>query len=322
MTRIEKEKSKNEKFAEEHNISNAEMNEIYEEIFEQLPADMDEDKKTIRALRKTRGTLRRRAQIKYEDAFVLFRFRNQNYNLYAWNKVDEYVKENGLEKAQEVGMVDAEGNYLHTSGFNVGEKIDKSAIFGSAIGIFQDADNNTIPKWISIGQYNIKNKLPLCREIQISVKEGKKPGPLFPDTNLVYFNSAKVTDTDPICSPDELNTYESIIQDLFGDIIFNDVAELKDYCSDRISDRQHFAGIHAICTGINARDLDSNIPIDFEIGDDIDDIEELTIWAEPDVFKGLSIEEGVAGILFVSGYLDNNDNIGFNIGGFLPYDDI
>lgn len=317
VSSIEKEKLKNQKFAEENNISSDEMETIYNEIFNSLPADMEEDKKTIRALRKTRGSLRRQVQSgNYVNGFLLMRFRNQDYNLWAWNEVDEFIKKNGLEKAKELKKVDDEGNYLHTKGFSAGEKIDKEAIFGSAIGIFEFEKDEPSARWVSIGQFNINDDIPLCQELNINIKVGKKPGPLFKD-NLVYYNGSNKMGVDPMCTQDEMESYTEVITELFGDIIFDDISELKDYMSEHISDKNNFAGIHAICTQITTqKDTSSNIPIDFEFDDD-----EFTLWVRPEIFKGLAITEGDAGILFVNAY-QGDDDIGFNVGGFLPYDDI
>ena len=322
MSSIEKEKSKTEKFAQANDISQDEIEATYQKIFAELPEDMDEDKRTIRALRKTRGTLNRQVQSgNYQDGFILFRFRNQDYNLYAWNQVDKFIKDNGIEKARELKKVDGEGNYLHTQGFNVGKKIDKEAIFGSAIGVLKDDKENLVPKWISIGQYNIKDTIPLCQEISINIKPGNKPGPLFPTENLVYLNGVRLADNNELYTYDEMETYETIIKDLFGDIIFDDYSELKDYCKDH-HDKNNFACVHAICTNIGTQnDTSQNIPVTFEIDDDI-----VTLWVRPEVFEGLFIQETWAGILLVSAYEteddDGNPDIGFNVGGFIPYDDI
>lgn len=322
MNVIEKEKSMNQKFAEKNGISEDKMETIYEEIFESLPDEMDEDTKTVRALRKVRGTLRRRIQAgKDVDGVIFFRFRNQDYNLFAWNKVDEFVKENGLEKAQELGKADADGNYLHTTGFSAGEIINRDAVYGSAIGVLEDENGKVTSRWISIGQMSIKQKIPLCQELVINVKEGNKPGPIL-EENLVYYNDCTVVEDDPVCDEDSLNNYKNIIKKMFGDIIFNDFAELRDYCDEHLSDKYHFAGTEAICTNIGVQqDTTSNIPVEFEMGEET----VMTLWIKPEVFEGLPIEEGLAGILLVNGYPINKDDgttdIGFNVGGFIPHED-
>lgn len=318
MTRIEKEKIKNKEFAEANDISNEEMEEIYNEIFAEMPDDMDEDKKIIRALRKTRGTLRKQIQSSgvWKEGFIFMRFPNQEYNLYAWNQVDNYIKENGIDKAKEVGMVNAEGEYLHTKGFSKGEKIDKDAIFGSAIGLFEDDENQVRAKWISIGQYNVKDKIPLCQELNMNIKEGDKSGPLFPKEKLVYYNGSRKMDVNPVCTPDEIRNYENVFKNLFGEIIFSDYADLEAYCENNISDRRNFACIHSICTQITTqKDTNSRIPIEFEFEDS-----EATLWVDPYIFEGLVIEEGVAGILMVNAY-QKDDGIGFNVCGFLQYEE-
>ena len=323
ISSIEKEKNKTQKFAEANDISEDEINATYQKIFDELPEDMEEGKKTVRALRKTRGILNRKIQSgNYQDGFILFRFRNQDYNLFAWNQVDKFIKENGMEKALELKKVDEDGNYLHTSGFNIGEKIDKEAIFGSAIGILKDEDDNLVPKWISIGQYNIKDTIPLCQEISINIKKGNKPGPLFPSENLVYLNGVRLVGGKKIYEQDEIQDYENIIKNLFGDIIFDDYDELKEYCSEHLDNKNNFAGIDAICMNISPQsDVTSNVPVDFEIGDTL-----VTLWIRPEIFEGLSMQESCSGILLVSGYEskddDGNPDVGFNVGGFIPYDDI
>lgn len=319
MTVVEKEKIKNEEFAQANDISSNEMEEIYNKIFEELPDDLDEDKKVIRALRKTRGALRKQIQSggNWEEGFIFMRFPNQEYNIYAWNQVDEYVKENGLDKAKEVGKVNAEGEYLHTAGFNKGEKIDKDAIIGNAIGLFTDDNSNVVAKWLRIGRYNIKDKIPLCQELNINVKEGTKPGPLFSNNKLMYYNgSRKMDSTFEPSSPDVMRHYEGIFKDLFGDIVFSDYADLESYLSDNISDKNNFACIHGICTQISPRsEVTDNIPVEFEFEDAV-----LLLWVKPYIFEGLAIEEGVAGILMVNAY-QKDDGIGLNVGGFLQYEE-
>ena len=55
----EAERQKTLKFAEDNNISDDEVNSVYNEIYSQLSDDLSDSAKDLRALRKTRGALRK-----------------------------------------------------------------------------------------------------------------------------------------------------------------------------------------------------------------------------------------------------------------------
>ena len=55
-------------------------------------------------------------------------------------------------------------------------------------------------------------------------------------------------------------------------------------------------------------------PIELEV-----DTGAITTWASKNVFKDLNIEDGIPGVALVNTYVNNNDEVGYRIGGFLPY---
>ena len=187
INNVESEKARNKKFAEENNISPEEMEKIYDEIYEKLPESLTGDKRILRALRKTRGTLRQKANATGEeiDGFILMRFRDNDFDANAWKKVDDFIANNSLEDAIARKMVNDEGQYLHTdftTSFSNqhGKVIDKKNARGYAIAIIS-TEKGTELRWLSIGKFNVWDKIPLCREVTLIVKEGNQAGPLFTD---------------------------------------------------------------------------------------------------------------------------------------------
>ena len=56
-----------------------------------------------------------------------------------------------------------------------------------------------------------------------------------------------------------------------------------------------------------------SVPIDFELEDD-----QITAWADEYIFKDLTIEEGIQGILMLNVYVKNDNTAGYRVGGFIP----
>ena len=117
ISTVESERAKNAKFAEENGISQEEMDDVYQEIFENLPEDLTGDNRIKRALRKTRGALKKKVNVQGVelDGFIIMRFRNNDFEANAWNKVDKYVTENDIETAKAKGFVNEKGEYIHSS---------------------------------------------------------------------------------------------------------------------------------------------------------------------------------------------------------------
>lgn len=313
MNKIELEQEKNAKFAEENNISQEEMDTIFKEIYEKMPSDMNEATKTLRSLRKTRGSLKRLVQSGYRmDGFILMRFRTNSYNNYAWNQVDKYVKEHGLEEAIKKGMAKGEGEYLHTKGFNKGKVIDKNYATANAIGIFQDGDK-VVPREIGIGTYAMNKVLPVCKEARFTLKEGNA-SKIVQGTKVQYFNNAVVTDDTDAFDDETIDVYLDYVRQFFGDIIFESSADLLQYFESKNFDKNTFGVIEGECIDIGTSDdPNKNVVVNFEIGDDDADI-----WFTPIELAGLNIYDGAYGYLFVSAYKKKDGEINYHVGGFLP----
>jgi len=313
MNKIEREQEKNTKFAEEHGISQEEMDSIFNEIYEKMPSDMDDATKTLRSLRKTRGSLKRLVQSGYRmDGFLLMRFRTNSYNNYAWNQVNNFVKEHGLEAAIKKGMAKGEGEYLHTEGFNKGKVIDKNYATANAIGIFQDGDK-VVPREISIGSYAMKKVVPICKEAKFTLKEGNA-SKIIKGSKIQYFNNAIVTDDTDAFDDDTIDVYLNYVRQFFGDIIFESSADLLQYLESKNFDRNVFGVIEGECIDIRTNDDPTkNVVVNFEIGEDDADV-----WFTPTELAGLNIYDGAYGYLFVNAYKKKDGEINYHVGGFLP----
>lgn len=288
INNVESEKARNEKFAEEHNISQEEMEEVYNEIYEKLPESLTGDKRVLRALRKTRGTLRQKANaVGTEiDGFILMRFRDNDFDPNAWKKVDDFIAENSLEDAIERKMVNDKGEYLHTS-FTTsfsnqhGKVIDKKNARGSAIAIISTEEGTEL-RWLSIGKFNVWDKIPLCREVTLIVKEGNQAGALFPDKKVLFLNGTKITSENAYYSEDDFQGYADLIEDLCGDIAYYTQSEIDAFAQDNKDNKWNYIAVPVISVvRIGAPLDDGTVPIDFEVDDG-----QITGWASKNVFRG------------------------------------
>ena len=50
---------------------------------------------------------------------------------------------------------------------------------------------------------------------------------------------------------------------------------------------------------------------------ELDDAQ-ITAWADRDIFRDLTIEEGIQGIAMLNTYVNSEGNVGYRIGGFIP----
>lgn len=317
---VESERTKTQQFAEKNGITEEEIEEVYQEIYENLPENLTGDKRELRALRKTRGTLRKKANVTGTslDGFIIMRFRDKDYERNSWNKVDKYVKENGLDTAKEKGMVDSNGNYLHndlTTQFpdQKGRIIKKDNVFGQAVSIVVQ-DGKQELRFLTIGKYLVDEKIPLCREVTLVVKEGDRPGALFQDRNGYFLNGIKLNgSSNAYYSDEDFDSYIDIISELCGDIFFNLGEEANQYAQKHNNEKFDFIGLPGIVERIGTPLENGSVPIELELDDG-----GLTVWADKNIFKGITIEEGIAGIAFVSPYIKQNGDAGFRLGGFLP----
>ena len=321
---VESEKVKNQKFAEDNGISPEEMEEVYQKIYEELPESLTGEKRELRALRKTRGSLRQRANRTGTelDGFILMRFRDKDFERNAWNKVDKFVQDNGIEKAKEQGMVNDDGEYIH-SAFSTnfsnqhGRIINKDNVTGQAIGIVVNENDEQELRFFTIGKFNVFDKIPLCREVALIVKEGNQAGPVFPDRNAYFLNGVKLTgsSTNAYYSDEDFDAYVEIIEDLCGDIFYYTKAEIDQYAQEHMNDRFNFIAVATNSVIRLGMPLDDGtVPIELELDDG-----SITVWAGKNVFKDLTIEEGIAGVALLNTYVNKNNEAGYRIGGFLPY---
>lgn len=320
---VESEKIKNQKFAENNGISQEEMDEIYQKIYAELPENLTGDKRELRALRKTRGSLRQRANRTGTelDGFILIRFRDKDFESNAWNKVDNFVQENGIDAAREQGMVNDNGDYVHTA-FTTNfsnqhnKVIDKNNVTGQAVGIVINENGEQELRFLTIGKFNVFEKIPLCREVSLIIKEGNKAGPLFPDRNNYFVNGVKVTgSTNAYYSDEDFEAYTEIIEDLCGDIFYDTKSEIDQYAHEHVNDRFNFIAVATNSVIRIGMPLDDGtVPIELEVDDG-----SITVWSSKNVFKDLTIEEGIPGVALLNTYVNKNNEPGYRIGGFLPY---
>ena len=296
ISTVESERAKNEKFASENGISQEEMNEVYQEILENLPEDLTGDNRVKRALRKTRGTLKKKANVSGTvlDGFIFMRFRNNDFEANAWAKVDKFVQENGEDVAKEKGFMNDKGEYLHsslTTSFSDqhGKVIDKKNVRGSAIAIVTNVSNENELRWLNIGKFNVFDKIPLCREVQLIIKEGNQAGPLFPDRNAYFLNGVKLTQANAYYSDEEFQAYANLIEKLCGDISYYTKEEIDAYAQSNSTNRNNFIAVPVSSVSRIGNSIDNgSVPIEFEIDDD-----QITAWADKDIFRDLTIEEGI-----------------------------
>ena len=316
------ERQKTLKFAEDNDISTEEVEQIYEKIYDELPDDLSESAKELRALRKTRGSLRRIANssANYIDGFIFMRFRDNDFNVNAWNKVDKYVKENGIDKAKEQGLVNDEGEYVFTSyttnfSDQMGKVIDKKDARGNAIGIFKGEDGIDT-RFISIGKFSVWDEIPLCREIAINVKEATTPGRLFPKKHQYFLNGVRFTTMSHYYSAEDFQAYANMIEDECGDIFFSMESDIADFAHNNSDDKFNFVAAFGTVNRIGMPLDNGSVPIELELDDGL-----ITVWADKNIFKDLIVEEGILGLAFLNTYIKNDDTVGYRIGGFLPLAD-
>lgn len=320
ISTVESEKEKNTKFAHENNISEEEMEQVYLEIFENLPDDITGDNRVKRALRKTRGALKRKANIQGTvlDGFIFMRFRDNDFEKNAWDKVDKYVSEHGIDEAREKGFVNEEDEYIHSSfttsySSQKGKVIDKDNVRGSAAAIVTNDKGVNELRWLNIGKFNVYDNIPLCREVQLIIKEGNQKGPLF-DGVAYFLNGVKITQSNAYYSDEEFQAYGNLIEELCGDITYYTKDEIDDFAKSKGSDRNNFIAVPVSSVSRIGNKIDNgSVPIELELDDD-----QITVWADKNIFKDLTIEEGIQGIAMLNTYVNKENVPGYRIGGFLP----
>lgn len=320
INNAEAERKKTLKFAEDNGISTDEVDAVYEKIYAELPDDLSDNAKELRALRKTRGSLKRIANssANYIDGFIFMRFRDTNYNEYAWKLVDEYVDTHGVDEAKEKGMVNDKGEYLHTSyttqfSNQFGQVIDRKDARGSAVGIFQGEDGME-GRFISIGKFQVWEPIPLCREVAVNVKEADQAGKLFTDRKQFFLNGVRATTASHYYTAEDFQAYADMIEDACGDIFFSSKDDIDDYASNH-TDRLNFVAAYGVVNRIGTPLDDGTIPVEIELDDEV-----ITTWAPKNIFKDLTIEEGIVGLAFINTSL-GDEKVYYRLGGFLPLAD-
>ena len=320
LNNAEAERKKTLKFAEDNGISTDEVDAVYEKIYAELPDDLSDNAKELRALRKTRGSLKRIANssANYIDGFIFMRFRDTNYNEYAWQLVNEYVDTHGIDEAKEKGMVDDKGDYVHTSyttqfSDQFGKRIDRKDARGTALGIFQ-GDDGMEGRMLSIGKFSVWEPIPLCREVAVNVKEANKPGKLFADKNQYFLNGVRATTASHYYTAEDFQSYANMIEDVCGDIFFSMKSDIDEYAENN-NDRLTFVAAYGAVTRIGEPLDDGAVPVEIELEDEV-----ITTWATKNIFKDLTIEEGIVGLAFINTNV-GSEKIFYNLGGFLPLAD-
>lgn len=318
MNSIDKEIQQNKEFAEKFGIPEEEMEQVYQKLYNSMDNIEDDNVRTLRALRRTRGALRKEAQGSIRmDGFLLARLPDNSYNEWAWNHVHEYVEENGLDKAKANGLVDEEGNYLHDRGFNKGKPIDKTAVWGNAIGLFENNKGKVVARQLSINNEHLSDLIPICQEATFKVGEAEKNGNIIKDNKLLYFNGVTLSEEPHIFSNEMVAVYKGKIVEVFGDIIFDNKIDAIQYLEKTNHNNTDFAGVVAVCEEINIPDNDNyNIRLHFTTEDD--PIDGFSCYITPGMLKGLNLQEGVEGILFITTTKRKDGSLMIHCAGFLP----
>lgn len=314
MNKIELEQQKNAKFAEENGIEQEELDAIFKEIYEGMPSDMNENTKTLRSLRKTRGSLKRLVQSGYRmDGFLLMKFKANRYARYAFNQVKKFVEQHGEQEAIKKGYINKEGKYLHIKGYNKGKIIDENYATANAVGIFQE-DDKVVPREIKIYNDTIhKNVVPVCKETKFTLKEGNA-SKVVKGTKAQTFKNAIVTDDTDAFDDDTIDVYLNYVKQFFGDIIFDSFADLLIYLESKNFDPNVFGVIEGECVDIRTNsDPTQDVVVNFEVGE-----EDINVWYTPIELAGLNIYDGAYGYVFVNAYKSKEGQISYHVGGFLP----
>lgn len=312
---------------------------IPEEISEIIDKNAKEETER-RSLIRARSSFKRKAvknqQIKKNGipAFILMRFRDNDFENNAIRRIDEFIEENGEEEAIRHQYIDNEGNYLHSqftssSPNQYGKKIDKGKVKGAAVGFFEtekdDGTKEYDARYIR-SDYMHTTEVPICQSCVASVKEGNNASALFSNKNTYWINGAIADNDNPIVSLDFANYIIGLCNKFLDSNRFVDTYnDFISICESQIDNREKisYAGVNATCSSINPLDIEnpeSDVVCEFEIYDDDNgEIHSIGIYTPFERFRNMALIEGASGILFVSGMYYNKDGeIKYHLGGFLP----
>lgn len=290
-----------------------------------------------RSLIRARSVFKRKAfrnkQIKKNGipAFILMRFRDNDFENRAAKKIDEYIAEKGEEEAIKLQYIDNDGNYLHCNITNsspdqYGQKIDKDKVKGSAIGFFEiekDGVKQYDARFIRSNRID-KVEMPICQACTADITEGKYLSTFFEDKNTYWINGAIADSNNPIVSLSFANNIMSLCDKfLKSDNFVETYQDFINVCTTQIEshNKNIYAGVNATCSAIiPGQDSDANILCEFEIYDDEnEEINSIAIYVPPERFVNMALIEGTSGILFVTDmYFNKDGEIGYHLGGFLP----
>lgn len=337
-----------EKFARNNDIPlvdiYAQANKYYDENLEKTLEGLESDddiqkaKESLKAKSLIRGrSIFKRKALKLKrvkqngvSAFILFRFRDQDFSRSAWEKVDNYIREKNIsdEKAKEHGLMDDDGDYLYTSlttsfSDQHGKKIDKDYIIGSAVGFIEvekDGQKDYEARFLRIG-YAGNKYVPICRPSKVVLKEGTSPGPIL--TDKLYFYNDGIEEVNEMMTPLSLANYIGKLCDdlLDSDLFVDSYDEVIDLAESLIENHEKwgYIGVKATCSSVGQfSDPTKNIPVEFELYED-DKINTITTFVPPKHFEGMPLIEGTTGLLIlVNPYFDKEGEAKFHLGGFMP----
>ena len=105
-----------------------------------------------------------------------------------------------------------------------------------------------------------------------------------------------------------------MIEKLCGDIAYYTKEEIDEYAKQNTNNRNNFIAVPVSSVSKLGNAIDNgSVPIEFELDD-----AQITAWADRDIFRDLTIEEGIQGIAMLNTYVNNEGNAGYRIGGFIP----
>ena len=338
---VEKEKSKTLKFAEKYGLSKAMVETEIENMYNSLKPDdfASDDERMIRAIRRSRGAFRRKAQqlAKAQEGMIVFRGQDYDWDRRQYNQAMAEEAKNGRDEAIKKGLMNKEGQPIYQYGQDKGKVIKSPSANGNAVGYFCVIDNKTKkeviqPKFIAINDRLVEDNIPVCQIGQIAGAKGKSSNKDFPyskDKTVWYKASTIDDDHKAPYSKEELSVILTDWDKAFGEKIpkLTSFEELLDYGEEhcrRKSKDEHlydFCFIPGIISSIDKPETEyENIRVNIEFTDyESDEIHYISVYLPPGHLKGLSMEEGSAGICVLQAYnfTSDVDDPYWHLGGFL-----
>lgn len=317
-------------------LQNEDPDLVYEDCYEDIKSRSENEARRKSLIRgrsffKREGAKKQKFKKDGKPCFIIMRFRENDFEPRAYKKIEEFIKKNGEDAARAKGYINSKGEYIHSDFTTIfenqfGKKIYKDNYKSSAIGFFEikDANGNISyePRYISIS-YGRRKNVPIGKPASVIVTESNNAGPLFKDNKMYFYNDGIQDTYDDILSIDLINHIDTLCNKFLDPSRFVDSYDDLVSMSEKLIDenvKYRYAGVKATCMSIGQRDdPESDIPCQFEISDELGNMNTITVWVPVSYFKGMSIIEEQEGILILTDmYYSKDGEIKYFLGGFLP----